>query len=476
MASWKKVLTRGSAVDATTGLLYTVTAASAEGATLTLSDGTNTDDIAIVAGAGIDFASTSESGFTIQVDTSEITSAIQGELTDALLQASGNASAVTLTLTGPGGETDTVALTGGTGINFASVTAGGFTIETTEEDIEDIVGGMLGGTETGITVTYQDTTNDIDFVVADQTLTSATSNTNNVTLSMSNPSGTADTVEIVAGTGITLTNNSDGQFTITNSISDTTLTEEEVEDIVGGMLGGTETGITVTYNDTDNDIDFVVADQTLQSSTSNTDNITLTMSNPTTDDTVEIVAGTGITLTNNSAGQFTIDSSGEANPDVADSNNASAFVLFHETATGTLAPKTDTTLKYNASTQTLTVKNLTVNGTTTTVDTTNLLVSDQFIYLNDSGNAANVDADAGFVVEGLTKSVAFGYHQSDDRFVFDKTGATSGMTSIDPDAFFTHVHTNTAVPTDGTNGADSDFAQIGNLYVNSTNEDIYIYS
>lgn len=37
-----------------------------------------------------------------------------------------------------------------------------------------------------------------------------------------------------------------------------TLTEEEVEDFVGGMLGGTETLITVTYQDASNDIDFVV--------------------------------------------------------------------------------------------------------------------------------------------------------------------------------------------------------------------------
>lgn len=37
-----------------------------------------------------------------------------------------------------------------------------------------------------------------------------------------------------------------------------TLTEEEVEDYVGGMLGGTETNITVTYQDDTADIDFVV--------------------------------------------------------------------------------------------------------------------------------------------------------------------------------------------------------------------------
>ena len=40
--------------------------------------------------------------------------------------------------------------------------------------------------------------------------------------------------------------------------TDTQLTEEQVEDFVGGMLGGTETLITVTYQDGTNDIDFVV--------------------------------------------------------------------------------------------------------------------------------------------------------------------------------------------------------------------------
>ena len=43
--------------------------------------------------------------------------------------------------------------------------------------------------------------------------------------------------------------------------TDTNLTEEEVEDFVGGMVtGNTETGITVTYQDADGTLDFVVAD------------------------------------------------------------------------------------------------------------------------------------------------------------------------------------------------------------------------
>ena len=37
-----------------------------------------------------------------------------------------------------------------------------------------------------------------------------------------------------------------------------TLTQEQVEDYVGGMLDGTETFIDVSYDDTDGNIDFVV--------------------------------------------------------------------------------------------------------------------------------------------------------------------------------------------------------------------------
>ena len=44
--------------------------------------------------------------------------------------------------------------------------------------------------------------------------------------------------------------------------TDNQLSQEQVEDYVGGMLGGTETGITVTYQDATGDIDFVVASQT----------------------------------------------------------------------------------------------------------------------------------------------------------------------------------------------------------------------
>tara|TARA_R100000329_G_scaffold86487_1_gene72946 strand:- start:388 stop:2736 length:2349 start_codon:yes stop_codon:yes gene_type:complete len=74
---------------------------------------------------------------------------------------------------------------------------------------------------------------------------------------------TARTISGVSfdGTGNITLNNSN----ITNGAGyiTATLTNEEVQDIVGNMLSGnTETGITVTYQDSDGTIDFVVASQT----------------------------------------------------------------------------------------------------------------------------------------------------------------------------------------------------------------------
>lgn len=47
---------------------------------------------------------------------------------------------------------------------------------------------------------------------------------------------------------------------VANAGGGSSLTEEQVEDYVGGMLGGTETNISVTYQDATGDIDFVVDD------------------------------------------------------------------------------------------------------------------------------------------------------------------------------------------------------------------------
>ena len=51
-------------------------------------------------------------------------------------------------------------------------------------------------------------------------------------------------------------------------------TTEEIEDIVGGMLDGTETGISVSYDDTDGNIDFVIGSGAIVNSMLATDSVT----------------------------------------------------------------------------------------------------------------------------------------------------------------------------------------------------------
>ena len=119
----------------------------------------------------------------------------------------------------------------------------------TEEQVEDFVGGMVSGnTETGISVTYEDGDGTLDFVVSDTTVAGDSGSTGITP---------GDTLTIAGGTNVTTAMSGD-TLTITATDTNTQLSQEQVEDYVGGMLDGTETFIAVSYDDTDGNIDFVV--------------------------------------------------------------------------------------------------------------------------------------------------------------------------------------------------------------------------
>ena len=172
----------------------------------------------------------------------------------------------------------------------------------TQEQVEDFVGGMVtGNTETGITVTYDDSDGTLDFVVASQTDENFTTadhskldgieasadvtDTANVTsagalmdsevtnLAQVKAFDSSDYATAAQGTKADTAQQppSEGAFANgdktkldgieTGATADQT--DEEIQDIVGAMLtGNTETGITVTYQDADGTIDFAVASQT----------------------------------------------------------------------------------------------------------------------------------------------------------------------------------------------------------------------
>ena len=189
--------------------------------------------------------------------------------------------------------------------------AGFITATLTNEQVQDIVGAMVSSnTETGISVTYQDGDGTLDFVVASQTDNNFT-NADHSKLDGIEANATADQTAaeiralvesasdsnvftdadhsklngIAAGaTNVTNTN----QLTNGAGFITATLTNEQVQDIVGGMVSGnTESGITVTYQDGDGTLDFSVASQTDQ-------NFTTTLKNK-----LDGIAASATNVTNN---------------------------------------------------------------------------------------------------------------------------------------------------------------------------------
>ena len=217
-----------------------------------------------------------ESGATADQTNSEIKTAYEANsntnaFTDALLsKLNGIAASAT-------NVTNNNQLTNGAGYITATLT---------NEQVQDIVGGMVSSnTESGITVTYQDSDGTLDFSVASQTDQNFT-NADHSKLDGIESGATADQTDAEIKTAYE--NNSDTNaftdallsklngiaasatnVTNTNQLTNgagfitATLTNEQVQDIVGGMVSSnTESGITVTYQDSDGTLDFSVASQT----------------------------------------------------------------------------------------------------------------------------------------------------------------------------------------------------------------------
>lgn len=109
--------------------------------------------------------------------------------------------------------------------------------------------------------------------------------------------------------------------------------------------------------------------------------------------------------------------------------------------------------------------NLTVNGTTTSVQTTNSEIKDSILLINDgAAGSANNGNDAGLIIERGTAdggNIAAVYDEGIDKFAFYKTSATAASTDISDDdssAELIDVKANDVVLGDGNNlGSLADF-------------------
>jgi hypothetical protein len=156
-------------------------------------------------------------------------------------------------------------------------------------------------------------------------------------------------------------------------------------------------------------------------------------------------------------------------------NNTNNYLL---TATGGGSINGESNLQFDGTTLTVTgnqvlTGNLTVQGTASFQNTTNLEVADRFVLFASGSNTAG---DGGIVVQQATQNVGelFGYENSINRWGFTSSFAANSP-SFTAAAMVTTTETSTSSPSAAPvyGGASNGF---GNIHVNTSTGDIFIYS
>ena len=232
-------------------------------------------------------------------------------------------------------------------------------------------------------------------------------------------------------------------FTVASG--DVTLNAERVQDIVGAMVtSNTESGIAVTYDDSDGTLDFDVSDPTLSFTGDVTGSGTMTnlgntsialtvaansvaLGTDTTGSYVEsLVAGTGVSVANNSGeGATPTIAIGQA---VGTSDNVAFGNI---TTTGYLRGPANFTIDpatHADNTGTVVIAgNLTVNGTTTTVNSNTVEIGDSIMLLNKD-ETGTPSENAGFEVErGTSTNVSLLWNEGSDYWQINDGSTTSKL-------------------------------------------------
>jgi hypothetical protein len=299
-----------------------------------------------------------------------------------------NTAAVNTVLSGPGtGSTAAIP-------TFRSLVAADIpSLESTKisdfnEAVADAVGGMVtSNTESGITVTYQDDDNTLDFDVADFSITLS-----------GDVSGTA-TVTNLANVDITTAVADDSHSHTTSTL---TGIQEFVEDTASTMItGATHSGISVAYTDNAGSAGTLAFTNTDKGSDQNIFK-TIAVSGQdsvvadSNTDTLTIAGSTGLTVTTNA----TTDTITLTNSGVTSIAGTTNEIEISGTGSGPYTGAITVGLPDNVTIAgKLTITgDLEVNGNTTTVNTATLSVEDNIVLLNN-GVTSTPSLNAGLEVE-----------------------------------------------------------------------------
>ena len=189
-----------------------------------------------------------------------------------------------------------------------------------------------------------------------------------------------------------------------------TLNAERVQDIVGGMVdSNTESGISVSYDDTNGKLDFNVNDPVITISGDVTGSATMTNLGDVTITTT--VAPNSVALGTDTTGDYVATIVGTANEVTVSPNSG-------ESAAVTIGLPDDVTITNN-----LTVGgNLNVTGTINSVNTTQVNIVDNKINLNTDFTGSPT-ADAGIRVErGDSPDVEILWNETSDNWTLTNNG------------------------------------------------------
>ena len=195
-----------------------------------------------------------------------------------------------------------------------------------------------------------------------------------------------NSITIEAGTYLSLGSGQDGIFTL-NQNSDETITidHDATSRSDTTSSGSPAAGATFTA------IDSVSTNTQGHVTAVNTKTITLPADNNT--DTLQSIA--------------------------ADTSNNDRFITTVADASGAQTGFSHSTLKYNPSTETLSVTNLIVAGTSTTVNTETISLADNIITLNSNYAGSTPSENAGIEIErGTLDNVQLNWDESDDDWEF----------------------------------------------------------
>ena len=244
------------------------------------------------ANARISEGSVTQHQAALSITESQISDLQSYKTSHRSVTAGGNSLADNETLNIAGGSNVTVTESAGT-VTIASTDTN---TQLTTEEVQDIVGAMVSSnTETNISVTYDDTGGKLNFASTDTntqltqeqvedfvnglivagTNITKTYDDSAGTLTIASSGKTQEEIEdivanlVVAGSNVTKTyDDASGTLTIASTDTNTQLTTEQVQDIVGAMFSSnTETRISATYQDGDGTIDLVVDDMTADTNT-----------------------------------------------------------------------------------------------------------------------------------------------------------------------------------------------------------------